>query len=598
MSALQRLQAAIVARFDQILLAAILLAIALPRLFVSACVNDFGADGSYYTDVALNVRDGNGLSTDVSVFHQAFPRFPHPTPVYPLWPLFYGYVARLSDIVTVAVWLPTLLYFVSVLLAYALGERVHSRPLVRGLPLHGGHLFALMLATNLQFVLATARPYTEGLGFVLLFAALLRAPSLWRAPGLRSGLELGLWLIVLFLARSQFLVLAIAAAGAVVVLALRGPRGRPSPVALLAAVAGAVLAWGGVWSLYARWLGTFLPDPSIGTYLRFDSARVSDLLSEVPIMVDSGGPLGRIVDTLVGFGAAFSLHDSNSSYHAMHHGAAYLMPLALLTLLWQWRRWPVWLRFLRGARGAEVAFLHLAAIGLTASLHTVHKVYTSPWVFGSRHAIPSVLFVFLCAIYLIRQRSSVFARIAALFLVVAGLYPSYRRLVLEASNECYYVTRTPSIEEYRPALRAFLIAERQRQGELTVGVERPEAQMLSWRTPNVGFHWLSESTTVRDLELMVRELSLDYVVLFEGIHHVKVTKDPAFDLQFALVQTFREQSLAADDETSETPKGKPPTRVYAPRCSAFPEAPSCSDAPVAPPPDEEGEETDPPGGAP
>lgn len=239
----------------------------------------------------------------------------------------------------------------------------------------------------------------------------------------------------------------------------------------------------------------------------------------------------------------------------------------------------MWWRFLRGPRGAEAAFLHLIALGLTASLHTVHKVYGSSWVFGSRHAIPSILLVFLCAIFLLRQRSSVFLRSCAIFLLSAGLYTSYRLLAVEAQQQCEAARRAPPIRLYRAQTRAFLEQQRASQGELTVAVERPEAQLLSWRTPGVGFHWLTESTSVRDLERMVRELSVDYVLLFEDLNNNTVRKDPAFEQHFVLTETFKE--IASDsEEEDERPKGaRRATWVYAPRCAAFPEAPSCSDAP-------------------
>lgn len=557
------------ATVDRLVLAVMALAIVIPRLLMSIFVTDFGADGSYYTNVAQNVRDGNGVATDISVFHQAFPSFPHPTSVYPIWPLVYGGFAKLAPIEVVGVWLPTTLYFVAVLLAYAIGHRMVPQRLFQALPLNGGHVLALLFSLNTELSMATSRPYTEGLAFVLLFALLLRAPALWRRLGPVAGLELGLWLIVLFLTRSQFVVVGIAAAMAAVVAGARRPRDT------VTFALGAVVSVGVVWSLYARWLATFLPDPSLGIYLRFDLARVSNLLSAVPVMAETTSPLDRILDLLQGFGYAFSLHNTTSTYQSLHHASAYAMPIAAVVLLTRWRRWPVVRRLLRLPSGPNSAFFLLVALGLTASLHTVHKVYGSSWVFGGRHAIPSILLVTTSLLYLIRSRTPI-VHVLGAALLAATLYGSWRELVLRAGDQVTNAMRGPSLREYRVQLRGWLESERERLGGLVVAVERPEAQRLSWQTPGVGFHWMTDTTTVEDLTVMVRELGVRYVVVFDNVDNVQFVDEPEFRARFTLAETFKEDGATEDGEPRLRAR---PTRVFAPRCTVFPDAPTCQDPP-------------------
>src|SRR5205085_4186368 len=55
-------------------------------------------DGGYYTDIAEHVRDGDGLVSDVSLYHAGVPSFPYPTPIYPLWPWLLGLLSRVVDV--------------------------------------------------------------------------------------------------------------------------------------------------------------------------------------------------------------------------------------------------------------------------------------------------------------------------------------------------------------------------------------------------------------------------------------------------------------------------------------------------------------------
>jgi hypothetical protein len=535
----------------------VLMLVFAPRLALSCWITDFGADGSYYTDIAQHVRDGRGLVTEVSVFHQAFPSFPYPTSTYPLWPLLYGFAAWFAPVEVVGVWLPTALYLVVLLLAYQLGKQIVPQRLFGGQPVHGGHLLAAMFALNLEFALATSRPYTEGLAFGLLLSLLLRAPTLWRRLGPWAGAELGLWLIVLFLTRSQFVVVGLAALAAVPFALLRSSWRQVLPF-LLGGLGSATL----IWQLYARWLGTFLPEPSLLHYMRLDLARIDERLSEVPFMVPHDSLADRLLDLLVSLGWAFSLH-GDLSYHATFFGAAYAVPVAALALASRWRRLPAVRRLMQGPRGPFLAFLYLVALALMASLHPIHQLYRPPWIFGSRLAIPAVLLVALSLLYLLRSRQTLL-RALGVFLLSASLYGSWIATAQRAGVAFDGWRAGKTLQSYRQHVRAWLQSEQQRLGGLTVAAERPEAQNLAWRTQDVGFHWMCESTTVEDLVVMVNELEVKYVLLFEDVKNARINRDPAFDTYFAPLR-FR-----------EVPEGQTElARVYAPRCSQFPTVVTC-----------------------
>ncbi|MFW5920460.1 MAG: hypothetical protein ACOCUS_01370, partial [Polyangiales bacterium] len=168
-------------------------------------------DGAYYTNIARHVRDGDGLVTDVSLFHRGFRELPDVAPTYPLWPLVYGYTAKLfpdDDIIDVGIGLATLFYFVALLFAFLWGRRLYPEPFFERFPAFtAGHVVVLVLGLHAEFFEYTSLPYTEGLAYALLMLALWRFKYLFgrgrgaasgplRRPrgGLRAGLEIGVWL--------------------------------------------------------------------------------------------------------------------------------------------------------------------------------------------------------------------------------------------------------------------------------------------------------------------------------------------------------------------------------------------------------------------
>lgn len=550
----------------------VFLLVSVGHAIYSTCIGEFGNDGGYYTDIARNVRDGYGLTTDVSVFHQGFRFFPHPTPVYPLWPLVYGYAARLAPLEWVAVWLPTALFYVVMVLAFLLGRRLTPQPLLpRSVPgFHGGHVWVLVLGSGYEMVRWTAGPYTEGLAFTLLFLFLLRSQALWRRLGALAGLELGAWLIVLFLARSQFLVVALAALATAPLALWRRPRAAATTVVagLAAFIAG--------WSAYSAWLSSFLIDGSLSTYLRFDTTRANEGLSRIPIMFQTEGPIGKLLDLLSGVQVAFSIFDTQKTYYGLHHAFSHALVPALLVLGWQgWRKRHALLRFARRDDAPWAAFLFVAPVALIASLHTVHKIYGSPWVFGERQALPSLLAVAGCVIVLLRSRAAP-VRAFGILVLCAGSYTSLRSLTLETTERCEDHADEPDRSEYRAELRAWLLAKREELGSLTVIMERPEAQRLSWRTPGVGFHWVTQATTVDDVTAMVRDFGAQYLVDYDTLPNTTFKGALEFPERFVLYAVLSELQPTLPPTALRPYAKERYVRIFAPRCSAFqPPPPTC-----------------------
>ena len=275
------------------------------RIIHTSKIRSMFVDGGYYTEVAQHVRDGEGLVSNVSLYHFGYETFPYPTSVYPLWPWMLGTMARLVDIEILGHWVPLALSFLAVVLAFLFGRRLWPDPLL-SVPvpwLHAGHLFALALATHSEFVYFTSLPYTEGLCWVLMFGFLLRVASSGTTsarPGpSRPGSGSGCCTCRATSSWSR---------------RWRPPRptergwssARIGPrVALHAAIAlstvGLILFG---WFLHIR---TFVAHAGLGSLLRFDQNRANDLLQPVDVIVETTGPLHFLIDRIGGLFVAFDL---------------------------------------------------------------------------------------------------------------------------------------------------------------------------------------------------------------------------------------------------------------------------------------------------
>ncbi len=408
-----------------LLVAALLLPLLWVKWTTNAQMVDLGVDGSYYMDVADHVRQGLGLSTEVSLYHQGMIGFPHPTPVYPLWPLLLGWVARFSSLDSAAVWLPTFLYFVSLLIGYHWAKSLSDRPIFPGiwdLP-HAGHLVVIALGLNDLYFEHSSKPYTEPMAFVFLFVALIRFRGFFGGPTLLRGLEAGFWLALLLLIRSQMIVTAAGFFGAAGLRLLFPPTGEPRRRALLG-LSGAVAGFGISLLPQILFLRSFIPNAGFRDLLRFDAWQANPRLPVLDLLVQTDGPWGWVVDRSQGFVLAFGENTTYSyqiscSYYylALPFLAALLLVDSLraglvttLTSLWTGLR----------REGFHYGwFLVLFSVGWWLSLHILHKAYFTEWNFGMRHALPC-LFLFVGCTWKLLTRSDGW-RLIGLFLLMTSI---------------------------------------------------------------------------------------------------------------------------------------------------------------------------------
>lgn len=499
------------ATLDRLLLALLLLGLFALKLRYAAAEPIYGPDASYYHDIAAHVRDGDGLVTDVSLFNAGYREFPHPTAVYPLWPLLLGLVARVVPLDLAAIWLPTLFYFGAIVLAYRLARRHAPDPLFPETwpVVHAGHAAAAVVALTSAMFFHTSKPFTEGLAYFLLLLTLTRADALFRAPKLWRGLEVGVLLGLVVLARSQLAIAALAVAGALAWAVLRHGWRRWLPPALacaagLAAVLGVQLAH----------LATFT-EPRLAYVMRFDLAREPSALTPLKMMVDAPGALAWLADRAKGVPIAFG-GGKLSYFHCFGLWAAtLLLSLPFLALdaaraikarrlgLWAWLHDP--------ANLFKLAFA-LLAIGGVLSLHTIHKALFTPWNFGTRHALTAGFAMFAMLLYLARR--PVLGRVLALFVFVAATYFGFWRIdniIREAPRDA---------GDWGAARNADLVAwlEEQAAAEPGLVVAAPDidVQKLGRYTDGVGFHWYFWNTTWNELDYMFSALNVRYLVVRDG----------------------------------------------------------------------------------
>lgn len=549
-----------------ILLALLLVGLVALKLRYVAIEPAFGPDGSYYYDIAAHVRDGDGLVTDVSLFNAGFVDFPHPTAIYPLWPLLLGYVGRVVPLEQAAIWLPACFYFAAILLAYRLGRRAAPGPLFPETwpVVHGGHLAAALFALTRAMFFHTSRPYTEGLAYFLLLLAILRAEPLLRDARVRRGLELGVLMGLVALARSQLILGALALGGALLWATLRLGWRRWAPPTLayaagLAAVLGAQLAH----------IASFADAPRLAYLLRFDLVREPSDLEPLQVMVDPpGGALAWLLDRASGIPVAFGGGKFSyfNSFGLFSFALVLALPFLVLDLVrargralagaWAWLHDP--------GKLFALFFALLAAAGVL-SLHTIHKAIFTPWNFGTRHALTAGFAIFAAFLYLVRR--PVLGRVIALFLLSGSLYLAFWRidlLIREPPKEAQAWRR-----DHNEAIAAWLQARAAEEPGLVVAAPDIDVQKLARYTDGVGYHWYFWNTTWDEIDFLFRERRVRYFILpGDGLSALRLGRDPR---RFARTLIAVEHGLSGYSvyrhRQTGDPLGKPPSSPAPARAS-------------------------------
>ena len=531
----------------------ILLALAVPKLWLSASTQLPGIDGGYYTDVAQHVRDGQGLLTNISLYHQGYESFPHPTAVSPLWPLLYGYVARVFPILEVGVWLPTCFYFLSLLFAYLFAARLIPKACFpkRFPALLPAHILVLLIGLHREFFQFTSLPYTEGLAYTLLFAGLWRSASCFARRTPLAGLELGLWVALMMLARGQMMIVAFALYPALVFGLFTGKdrlkRFWFLTASLLAPLA--LLEW------HHAYVSSFMVDKSFAAVFRFDRARANHLLSDFDPILHVNGLWAYLVDRASGFLVAFDPR-SSQGYFQSFGLFAYALLLGLvagtLRLVRLFRSRAAGLSQLRSPSADRFVFLSLLALAGFFSIHTIHKTYYVEWNFARRQALTVGLLMFAAWVALLCDRN-LLVRAAGILLLVASTVLGYVRLIelADRQSELHRV----QAREYNPQLIKWINERRAARDQLTIALTAQEPQKIAYRTPGVGYHWIYWNTRPDDLTVLVEKLGVDYVIVSKSAEAWAFCREGSkFGVHFRQVgRKLPDFQIFAPREDSESP---------------------------------------------
>ncbi len=486
-------------------------------------------DGGYYTEVARHVRDGLGLTTNVSLYQMGYTHFPYPTCIYPLWPLVLGYAARLGDLNRLAHWLPLGFYFTAIMAAFGFGRRLAPRELFPSVVpgLHMGHVFGITLAMQREFVVFTTIPYTEGLAETLLFGFLWRLAANGPRLGLGSAVESGVWLALLYFARAQLIVVAMAIACAYALRIAIGPdRGRVTAHAGVALGVTGLALFG--WWLYIR---GFVMDAGLLSLLRFDQNRTNALLAPIDVIVGTNGVFAFLWDRIQGLGVGWDMGGA-SSYYLAFYGACWALPGALLLLLHTMVvsvRTVGWRESVRGGveglRRPE-AFVWVALVALSLggvfSLQLAHKHYNGSWYFAKRQDLVALPAFALSLWWLLRAARVETRGLSLLFGVTffgSSFMSGIHEVMLEAEDT---KADTRVSDDFGPLVTWLKETDAAQQkagsGPLVVIMDAEIVQRVAWRTTTVGYHWFDEHTSYDDVQTMSDSLGATYIITRVGVH--------------------------------------------------------------------------------
>lgn len=472
-------------------------------------VRDWGIDGGYYLDIAQNVRDGLGFVTDVSPFNQGLPYFPFPSPVYPLWPLFLGWLGKLFPLEILAGWTGFFLYFATLGLAWTYGKRIFPgiRCIVAGFELNAGIALATLFAFHRYFFEVTGKPYTEGLSYALLLTALIRSHSVFREPKMLNSIELGVWSGLLLLCRAQLLVFFLGGVGTYLLLAWLGQsRG------VLAALALYVLSFTAIIMPELLHIGHLTEANPLWVYFRFDQFQASQALPPFRPLVETSGLLDTLLDRAGGLGRAFGLSASRYSYFWSYGLFPWAVPLALPGMVWvAWqRRERLSYSSLRD-RLPTLLFASVALAGLI-SVHAVHMKSYPIWFFGTRHSLAACFAIYLSLLFLL-SHAGLLRKTAILLYICAVLHGGKSLFLMvqqahQGSMRSKYRGRGELIERINRLARG---PDRQ-----VFGVPADLGKFLAPFTPGAGYQEYFPGDQWKFSSVFVEKLGVRYWVLLPG----------------------------------------------------------------------------------
>ncbi len=469
---------------------------ALKAASVVAPVGHHALDGSNFYQIARHVAAGDGLRTDVSLYHQGLRELPHESLAYPLWPLLLGAAGAAIGLERAARLLPPLLFLASLIALEALARRIalawgEGRDEVAGTRgmLGVGVLAAALFGLNPIYFRHTSLPYAESLAFSLAFLALLASDSAAGRRGALWAAAAGALAGAAYLARSQMAGVALAVPLAI---ASVGSGRRRLGLAGAAALAAALVA--SPWILFvSREPGAILPR----ALLDFSAFRETPELPPFALSASAPGAFAYLVDRLEGLRIAFTPGHPLSYFRSFGPAVA----LLLLGAVARAEARPRGSIALRGAL--------LSAGFCLAPVHLHHATYLWPWWFHWRHGLPLILAIVPALAALNASRSAA--------LGIAGA------LVLAAA----LVAGSASIAGLRRELGARAAGPHPDERALLGWVAaQPRPPVLAATHPQVlaafglggggGYRWLRCGDSPAVVEAMRDALGLDGVVVYPG----------------------------------------------------------------------------------
>jgi len=486
----------------RLLLVLVLLLLAAAKASFDPGLGRNSLDGDYYFQIARHLAEGDGLVTSVSLYHQGYKELPHPTTIYPGWPLAMAGAARAIGLYLAATLLPEVLYLVDLALLYLLALRLARRVggselvLARVGWLDVGHLAVLLFGTNPVFFQFTSLPYTEALAYGLCFGALLALDRAvdggrwtpWVAAGLLAGAA--------FVSRSQMVMVTIAAVAGLALPALRRPALAGRGALLAAAAALAVLPW-------ALYVATFVEPFDPRVLVRVGAYRETPELAPFRWGYPVEGAAELWANRLRGLAVAFDPRRADS-YFRSFGPAVYLVPLAALHLLVRPARWRAAWGALSTPRAVPVVASLAAGALMLAPIHLLHSRFLWEWRFGHRHGLPFVLLLVVALVYLLCRVSGRVRHVAlalALLSVVGGSFGVAGLLGTRFAS---------GLLGAEPELVRWLEGHPGKPIVVTTN-----AQPLSVYS-RAGFHWMECREKPEQTRALIEHVGIDYVLVYAG----------------------------------------------------------------------------------
>ena len=479
-----------------LLLALILVVLGALRLHYNSGEGPLGLDASNYFQIGRNVAEGRGLVTNVSLYHLAFRKLPARSfQTYPLWPLLLGYTGRLNGMFRAADVLSKLFYFLSLVMAYfganAIARGAIGRvELIRGWPaLDFGHVAVLLLGTNYLYFVTTTFPYTEGISFTLMFAAIavLGAPPV---PGIWRGCTAGALAGLALLARTQMIIIGPAVAGCLVLVALNDRRLVRAAAGCVTAVAVSLAYW---------YYGIFGVHDERATVPEFHA------------WVELSSRRAWLADRFQGVLTSFDPRSPFSYFHLW--GPVAVLPLiaAVVALVW-WLAKSRRITFRFSPEQVPLLIALSAGLMFFATLYNYHSTFLQPWLFGYRHGLPYLLLLLVALPYLMVSTSRLLRALTILSVLAS--------VALGLMGVLAFVT-SPLPPGPKPSERA-LSAWLDHQPVPPTLVTTNAQQLSTWN--HAHYHWLLCDDKPQQIRILLERLPVDYVVVYDAERDCPVFK--------------------------------------------------------------------------